>query len=88
MEAKYIPDPSLVQAKPLNDAASTDEDTPVAALQALRPDVFVKGADYRTDDLPEAAVLAQWGGEAVVVPYLGGRSTTRLVEKVVSGATR
>ena len=72
----------------VDDVIVFDEDTPVAALQALRPDVFVKGADYRTEDLPEAAVLAEWGGEAVVVPYLGGRSTTRLVEEVVSRATR
>lgn len=61
-----------------------DEDTPVAALEALRPDVFVKGGDYTVADLPEAAALRRWGGNAVVVPYLPGRSTTRLVK----GASR
>jgi bifunctional ADP-heptose synthase (sugar kinase/adenylyltransferase) len=58
-----------------------DEDTPAAALTRLRPDVFCKGADYATADLPEAAVLAQWGGQAVVLPYLPGRSTSRLIEE-------
>jgi rfaE bifunctional protein nucleotidyltransferase chain/domain/rfaE bifunctional protein kinase chain/domain len=58
-----------------------DEDTPAEALGRLRPDVFVKGGDYAVADLPEAAVLARWGGQAVVVPYLAGRSSTRLIEE-------
>lgn len=63
-----------------------DEDTPVEALARLRPDVFAKGADYAITDLPEARVLARWGGQAVVVPYLDGRSTTRLIEEAVRRA--
>jgi rfaE bifunctional protein nucleotidyltransferase chain/domain len=59
-----------------------DEDTPAAALERLRPDLFAKGADYAVADLPEAAVLRRWGGEAVVVPFVAGRSTTRLIEEV------
>ena len=34
-------------------------------------------------DLPEAALLATWGGQAVVLPYLEGRSTTQLMKEVV-----
>jgi rfaE bifunctional protein nucleotidyltransferase chain/domain/rfaE bifunctional protein kinase chain/domain len=56
------------------------EDTPHAVLDALRPDVWVKGGDYAAAALPEAELLAGWGGQVVVVPYLAGRSTTRLVE--------
>ncbi|MDP9005781.1 MAG: D-glycero-beta-D-manno-heptose 1-phosphate adenylyltransferase, partial [Actinomycetota bacterium] len=63
-----------------------DEDTPVEALERLRPDVFAKGADYAVADLPEATTLASWGGETVVVPYLQGRSTTRLLEEAVRRA--
>jgi rfaE bifunctional protein nucleotidyltransferase chain/domain len=54
------------------------EDTPSAALQRLRPDVWVKGGDYEGQVLPEAALLSTWGGQAVTVPYLAGRSTTQL----------
>jgi rfaE bifunctional protein nucleotidyltransferase chain/domain len=57
-----------------------DEDTPLAVLDTLRPDVWVKGGDYTVDALPETGLLASWGGEVVVVPYLAGRSTTRLVQ--------
>jgi rfaE bifunctional protein nucleotidyltransferase chain/domain len=65
-----------------------DEQTPVMALERLRPDVFVKGADYAVGELPERTVLERWGGSAVVVPYLDGRSTTRLVEEVVRRGSR
>jgi D-beta-D-heptose 7-phosphate kinase / D-beta-D-heptose 1-phosphate adenosyltransferase len=60
-----------------------DERTPEAVLHRLRPDVFAKGGDYALTDLPEAALLATWGGQAVVLPYLEGRSTTKLMREVV-----
>ena len=59
-----------------------DERTPEAVLQRLRPDVFAKGGDYALSDLPEAALLGTWGGQAVVLPYLEGRSTTQLIKEV------
>jgi rfaE bifunctional protein nucleotidyltransferase chain/domain/rfaE bifunctional protein kinase chain/domain len=58
-----------------------DEDTPVEVLDRLRPDVWAKGGDYAGVDLPEAAVLRRWGGQAVVLPYLDGHSTASLVER-------
>lgn len=65
-----------------------EEDTPHLALDRLRPDVWVKGGDYAGADLPEAALLAEWGGQAVVVPYLDGRSTTSLVATARAGTSR
>lgn len=65
----------------VDDVIVFDEDTPVSALERLRPDLFVKGGDYTGIHLDEADVLAGWGGEVVTVPYLRGRSTTRLVEE-------
>jgi D-beta-D-heptose 7-phosphate kinase / D-beta-D-heptose 1-phosphate adenosyltransferase len=59
-----------------------DEDTPEAVLDRLRPDVWVKGGDYALDELPEAKLLERWGGQAVILPYVAGRSTTRLIEEV------
>jgi rfaE bifunctional protein nucleotidyltransferase chain/domain/rfaE bifunctional protein kinase chain/domain len=60
-----------------------DERTPEAVLRRLRPDVFAKGGDYALADLPESALLASWGGQAVVLPYLEGRSSTQLMKEVV-----
>ncbi len=63
-----------------------DEDTPVEAIRRLRPDVWAKGGDYAGADVPEAAVLRVWGGQAVVLPYLEGRSTTALVRSAADRA--
>ncbi|MBT2365549.1 D-glycero-beta-D-manno-heptose 1-phosphate adenylyltransferase [Streptomyces sp. ISL-10] len=65
-----------------------DEDTPAALLSTLRPDVWVKGGDYAVEDLPEAEVLRAWGGQAVVLPYLDGRSTTLLARRAAEAAVR
>jgi rfaE bifunctional protein nucleotidyltransferase chain/domain len=71
----------LLQALACVDAVTVfDELTPVRVLEELHPDLFVKGGDYGVGDLPEATVLSQWGGEAVVVPYLHGRSSTALMK--------
>jgi rfaE bifunctional protein nucleotidyltransferase chain/domain/rfaE bifunctional protein kinase chain/domain len=64
-----------------------DEDTPARALRRLKPQVWAKGGDYAGQDLPESAVLEEWGGQAVVLPYLDGRSTTRLVRTAVRNET-
>jgi D-beta-D-heptose 7-phosphate kinase/D-beta-D-heptose 1-phosphate adenosyltransferase len=58
-----------------------DQDTPVQVLQRLRPDLWVKGGDYAAADLPEAPVLASWGGRVIVLPFVEGRSTTRLIQE-------
>lgn len=63
-----------------------DEDTPVEVLRTIRPDVWAKGGDYAGTDVPEASVLEEWGGQAVVLPYLEGRSTTRLVQTAAARA--
>ena len=55
-----------------------DEDTPHAVLDRVRPDLWVKGGDYSADTLPEASLVAGWGGRTVTVPFHPGRSTTRL----------
>jgi rfaE bifunctional protein nucleotidyltransferase chain/domain len=65
-----------------------DEDTPERALAELAPDVFAKGADYAPEDLPEAATVRRLGGEVVTLPYVAGRSTTRLIEEVALRAAR
>jgi D-beta-D-heptose 7-phosphate kinase / D-beta-D-heptose 1-phosphate adenosyltransferase len=63
-----------------------DEDTPASVLASIRPDVFAKGGDYRAEELPEAEVLSRWGGEIAILPYVEGRSTTRLLEEAAARA--
>ncbi|MFF1487059.1 D-glycero-beta-D-manno-heptose 1-phosphate adenylyltransferase [Streptomyces sp. NPDC058319] len=63
-----------------------DEETPERLLAALRPDVWVKGGDYAGAELPEAALLQEWGGQAVLLPYLDGHSSTALLARAAEGA--
>jgi D-beta-D-heptose 7-phosphate kinase / D-beta-D-heptose 1-phosphate adenosyltransferase len=67
----------------VDGVAVFEEDTPAEILGRLRPHLFVKGGDYAGAELPEAEVLERWGGRAVVVPYLEGRSTTAIVKEVI-----
>jgi glycerol-3-phosphate cytidylyltransferase len=62
-----------------------DEDTPVKLISALKPDVHVKGGDYTEDELPEGPLVRSYGGEIVIIPFVEGRSTTGLLEKVGKG---
>jgi D-beta-D-heptose 7-phosphate kinase / D-beta-D-heptose 1-phosphate adenosyltransferase len=63
-----------------------DEDDPRAVLDRLRPDVWAKGGDYGGAPLPEAEVVRRHGGRVVLLPYLGGRSTTSIIHR--SGLAR
>ncbi len=71
----------LTALEPVDAVVVFDEDTPTEALRRVRPDVWAKGGDYAGVDLPEAALLREWGGQSVVLPYLQGRSTTGLVTR-------
>jgi D-beta-D-heptose 7-phosphate kinase / D-beta-D-heptose 1-phosphate adenosyltransferase len=62
------------------------EDTPVELLRRIRPDVWAKGGDYSGKTLPETAVLAEWGGQVVTMPYVAGISTTGIVARAVRSA--
>jgi rfaE bifunctional protein nucleotidyltransferase chain/domain len=59
-----------------------DEDTPVQLLAELRPDLYVKGGDYAMETLAETRLVQGWGGRALAIPFLGGYSTTSLVQKI------
>jgi len=65
-----------------------DEDTPVEVLRRVRPAIWAKGGDYAGSEVPEAAALEEWGGQAVALPYLEGRSTTALVASALDQTTR
>ena len=58
------------------------EDDPRTILRELRPHVWAKGGDYAAEALPESEVLTEWGGHALTVPFVEGRSTTRLIEEM------
>ena len=59
-----------------------DEETPLNLIKALQPDVLVKGADYRKDQVVGATEVESLGGRVVLVPIVEGKSTSELVRKI------
>jgi len=58
-----------------------DDDTPLAVITALIPDVLVKGGDYTRDTVVGADIVEQHGGTVVIIPLLEGRSTTSIIAR-------
>ncbi len=59
-----------------------DEPTPQELIQAVRPDVLVKGADYRRENVVGAAFVESYGGRVYLAPLREGCSTTRLLQRL------
>jgi D-beta-D-heptose 7-phosphate kinase/D-beta-D-heptose 1-phosphate adenosyltransferase len=57
-----------------------DEDTPLAMIEALSPDVLVKGADYTIDNIVGAKHVLSHGGKVLTCELVPGKSTTRVVD--------
>jgi len=60
------------------------EQTPLNLIQALRPDVLVKGSDYREERVVGEREVRSWGGHLVLIPHVEGHSTTNLLSKFQS----
>lgn len=59
-----------------------EEDTPRALIAALLPDILVKGGDYEADDVVGAEEVRAAGGEVRILPFVGGRSTTGIIQRM------
>lgn len=59
-----------------------DEPTPVALMQLVRPDWYVKGGDYDIETLAETRLVRSWGGQARSIAFVDGYSTSALLSRV------
>jgi rfaE bifunctional protein nucleotidyltransferase chain/domain len=59
-----------------------DEDTALEAVQAVRPDIYVKGGDYQMDAIPEGQAVLAYGGRVEAIAFRHDRSTSKLLAKV------
>ncbi len=76
----------LAALEPIDYVLAFDEDTPEAVLGALQPDIHCKGADYAPPNgkpIPEAKLVASYGGRIEYLPFVEGRSTTSTVAKLI-----
>lgn len=63
--------------------APFDEDTPVRLIQAARPDVLIKGADYSEDQVVGGDLVKSWGGEVKLAAIVEGYSTSAAIARLV-----
>jgi D-beta-D-heptose 7-phosphate kinase / D-beta-D-heptose 1-phosphate adenosyltransferase len=80
--------PEAARAALLASFASVDlvvvfqEDTPEALIAELRPDLLMKGADYKIDEVVGADLVRGWGGEVALADLLPGHSTTATLARI------
>ncbi len=60
-----------------------DEKTPIKLIKAIKPDILVKGGDYKIDQIVGYKEIKKWGGRALTLPYVKGNSTTGLIQKII-----
>lgn len=64
---------------------SFDDDTPLALIKLVRPDVLVKGGDWSVDHIVGAAEVKSWNGAVHSIPFEFERSTTATLNRIRSG---
>ena len=62
-----------------------EEDTPLALILACRPEVLVKGGDWKPEAMVGANEVAGWGGSAHSIPFQHEKSTSSLLERIRGG---
>lgn len=61
------------------------EETPLALVELILPDVLVKGADYALENISGAKEVLGRGGQVKTIPFLDGYSTTSIINKIKNG---
>jgi D-beta-D-heptose 7-phosphate kinase/D-beta-D-heptose 1-phosphate adenosyltransferase len=64
-----------------------EDDTPIELIRRIKPDVFVKGADYKNKFMPEMALLKSLKTKVVLLPLVANQSTTTIISKIRSSET-
>lgn len=63
--------------------SSLREPSPIKLIRAIKPDIYVKGGDYKISEIIEAKIVKKFGGKVKLVPKINGPSTTSLIEDIV-----
>ena len=77
----------LASLKPVDAVVIFSETTATRLIQALQPDVYVKGGDYSQSTLPEAPVVQAYGGRIELVKVEVQTSTTTLINRILQAGT-
>jgi D-glycero-beta-D-manno-heptose 1-phosphate adenylyltransferase len=58
-----------------------EEETPERIIELIKPDVLAKGGDWKVEQIVGAPFVQSYGGKVFSLPFVAGKSTTRLIEK-------
>ena len=61
---------------------SFSDETPLKLIKAIKPDVLVKGGDYKVKDVVGHKEIKSWGGVVKIIPLVPGLSTTKIIKKL------
>lgn len=59
-----------------------DDDTPQKLIEIVKPDILVKGGDYRKDEIVGADIVKAYGGKVATIDFLDGFSTTEMISRI------
>ncbi len=76
----------LAALKPVDGIVIFDEPTAGPTLEALQPDIYVKGGDYTIETLPETPIVQGYGGEIKLIPVEIATGTTNIIEVILGSA--
>ena len=74
----------LAALESVNLVIKFDEDTPLNLILACKPDILVKGGDWKPENIVGSKEVQGWGGSVHSIPFLHERSTTALLKKIRS----
>jgi len=72
----------LSSLKCVDRIVSFADETPIKLIKEIKPDVLVKGGDYKVKDVVGHKEIKSWGGEVKIIPLVTGLSTTNIIKKL------
>lgn len=72
----------LDSLKPVDYVVIFNEDTPFNLISMIKPHILVKGGDYMKEDIVGADIVEQNNGQVIIIPFIEGKSTTSLIDKI------
>lgn len=72
----------ISELKSIDYVVIFEEDTPQEIISIIVPDILVKGGDYKKEDVVGKGVVENNGGEVVIIPFVDGKSTTNIINRI------
>ncbi|PKL79598.1 MAG: D-glycero-beta-D-manno-heptose 1-phosphate adenylyltransferase [Ignavibacteriae bacterium HGW-Ignavibacteriae-4] len=72
----------ISELKSIDYVVIFEEDTPQEIISLIVPDILVKGGDYKKEDVVGKDIVENNGGEVVIIPFVDGKSTTNIINKI------